>query len=249
MNMENKMVRVPFAVEIAKKITNGEVNGNIVTRYGKSARIVCWDLMDTEDRILALVEQNSREEVYTLTSNGLWREGEVNSVDLILEIPEYMTFKDGDVIAFGHTEKSIAIGIFHRNKNYKSHECYVKLDWSGGLVYDVNPLTYNNARFATEEEKQKLIDSLKESKDPEAKECLKMLGIEIKPKCEFRPKDWVLCYSDGWNLCQFSHTKFRDIDNKLMYVTVGGIAYDQCIPYNEQTAHLLGTDKDWEEEK
>lgn len=85
--MENKMVRVPFAVEIAKKITNGEVNGNIVTRDGRSARIVCWDLMDTEDRILALVEQNSREEVYTLTSNGLWREGEVNSASLTTTKP------------------------------------------------------------------------------------------------------------------------------------------------------------------
>lgn len=248
--MENKMVRVPFAVEIAKKITNGEVNGNIVTRDGRNARVICWDKKsDSIYNIVALLDEKIMERMRTYTINGSEADGKDSDNDLMLEIPEYMTFKDGDAIAFGHTEKSIAIGIFHRNKNYKSHECYVKLDWSGGLVYDVDPLTYNNARFATEKEKQKLIDSLKESKDPEAKECLKMLGIEIKPKCEFRPKDWVLCYSDGWNLCQFSHTKLRDIDNKLMYVTVGGIAYEQCIPYNDKTAHLLGTDKDWEEEK
>lgn len=246
--MENKMVRVPFDVEMAKKITNGEVNGNIVTRDGRNARVICWDKKsDSIYNIVALLDEKIMERILTYTINGSEADGKDSDNDLMLEIPEYMTFKDGDVIAFGHTEKSIAIGIFHRNKNYKSHECYVKLDWSGGLVYDVDPLTYNNARFATEEEKQKLIDSLKESKDPEAKECLKMLGIEIKPKCEFRPKDWVLCYSDGWNLCQFSHTKFRDIDNKLMYVTVGGIAYDQCIPYNDQTAHLLGTTDNWEE--
>lgn len=244
------MVIVPFEVELAKKITNGEVNGNIVTRDGRNARVICWDKKsDSIYNIVALLDEKIMERILTYTINGSEADGKDSDNDLMLEIPEYITFKDGDVIAFGHTEKSIAIGIFHRNKNYKSHECYVKLDWSGGLVYDVDPLTYNNARFATEEEKQKLIDSLKESKDPEAKECLKMLGIEIKPKCEFRPKDWVLCYSDGWNLCQFSHTKFRDIDNKLMYVTVGGIAYEQCIPYNDQTAHLLGTDKDWEEEK
>lgn len=248
--MENKMVRVPFAVEIAKKITNGEVNGNIVTRDGRNARVICWDKKsDSIYNIVALLDEKIMERILTYTINGSESDGKDSDNDLMLEIQEYMTFKDGDVIAFGHTEKSIAIGIFHRNKNYKSHECYVKLDWSGGLVYDVNPLTYNNARFATESEKQKLIEALKESKEPKAKECLKMLGIEIKPKCEFRPKDWVLCYSDGWNLCQFSHTKFRDIDNKLMYVTVGGIAYDQCIPYNEQTAHLLGTDKYWEETK
>lgn len=105
------------------------------------------------------------------------------------------------------------------------------------------------ARLATEKEKKKLIEALKSSKEPKAKECLRMLGIEVKAECEFKPKDWVLCYSDGWNLCQFSHTKLRDIDNKLMYVTVGGIAYEQCIPYNEQTAHLLGTTDNWEEKK
>lgn len=33
-----------------------------------------------------------------------------------------------------------------------------------------------------------------------------------------------------------------------MYVTVGGIAYDNCIPYNEQTAHLLGATDNWEGE-
>lgn len=244
------MVRVPFDVEMAKKITNGEIEGRILTRNGESVRLLSFDRKDEYRPVIALVNNGSMEIVCALGIDGKYAMGDtIGKRDLFIEIPEYMTFKDGDVIAFGHTEKSIAIGIFHRNKNYKSHECYVKLDWSGGLVYDVDPLTYNNARFATEEEKQKLIDSLKESKDPEAKECLKMLGIEIKPKCEFRPKDWVLCYSDGWNLCQFSHTKLRDIDNKLMYVTVGGIAYEQCIPYNDQTAHLLGTDKDWEEEK
>ena len=241
------MVIVPFEVELAKKITNNECEGKIITRDGRSVRILCFD-RKSEAPIVSLVLVDGNEEgFHPYTLDGRWKHEKEDKFDLMLEIPEYMTFKDGDVIAFGHTEKSIAIGIFHRNKNYKSHECYVKLDWSGGLVYDVDPLTYNNARFATEEEKQKLIDALKESKDPEAKECLKMLGIEIKPKCEFRPKDWVLCYSDGWNLCQFSHTKFRDIDNKLMYVTVGGIAYEQCIPYNDKTAHLLGTDKDLEE--
>lgn len=244
------MVRVPFAVEIAKKITNGEVNGNIVTRDGRNARVICWDKKsDSIYNIVALLDEKIMERILTYTINGSEADGKDSDNDLMLEIPEYMTFKDGDVIAFGHTEKSIAIGIFHRNKNYKSHECYVKLDWSGGLVYDVNPLTYNNARFATEEEKQKLIDSLKESKDPEAKECLKMLGIEIKPKCEFNPKDWVLIRDnseDMWCLDIYSH-KVWDKDEKCYhYYCVGGWSY-QCIPYNDQTAHLLGTTDNWEE--
>lgn len=245
--MEKKMVIVPFEVELAKKITNGEVNGNIVTRDGRNARVICWDKKsDSIYNIVGLIDGNIMEIMLTYTTNGYEVQEEERNNDLMLEIPEYMTFKDGDVIAFGHTEKSIAIGIFHRNKNYKSHECYVKLDWSLGLVYDVNPLTYNNARFATEEEKQKLIDALKESKDPEAKECLKMLGIEIKPKCEFRPFDRVLCREQQggvWYADIFSH--IRD-DGKFVCI---GCSWSYSIPYNDQTAHLLGTDKDWEEEK
>lgn len=244
------MVRVPFAVEIAKKITNGEVNGNIVTRDGRNARVICRDKKsDSIYNIVALLDEKIMERILTYTINGSEADGKDSDNDLMLEIPEYMTFKDGDVIAFGHTEKSIAIGIFHRNKNYKSHECYVKLDWSGGLVYDVDPLTYNNARFATEEEKQKLIDALKESKDPEAKECLKMLGIEVKTKCEFKPKDWILIRDnseDMWCLDIYSH-KVWDKDEKCYhYYCVGGWSY-QCIPYNDQTAHLLGTTDNWEE--
>lgn len=248
--MENKMVKVPFEVELAKKITNGEIEGRVLTRNGESVRLLSFDRKDEYRPVIALVNNGAMEIVCALGIDGKEKiEDTIGKRDLFIEIPEYMTFKDGDVIAFGHTEKSIAIGIFHRNKNYKSHECYVKLDWSGGLVYDVNPLTYNNARFATEEEKQKLIDSLKESKDPEAKECLKMLGIEIKPKCEFNPKDWVLIRDnseDMWCLDIYSH-KVWDKDEKCYhYYCVGCWSY-QCIPYNDQTAHLLGTTDNWEE--
>ena len=34
--METKYVRVPFDIEMAKKITNGKVEGRVVTRDGRS---------------------------------------------------------------------------------------------------------------------------------------------------------------------------------------------------------------------
>lgn len=37
--METKII-IPFDVELAKKITNGEVDGKVVTRDGQSVRIV-----------------------------------------------------------------------------------------------------------------------------------------------------------------------------------------------------------------
>ena len=74
--MENKMVRVPFAVEIAKKITNGEVNGNIVTRDGRNARVICWDKKsDSIYNIVALLDEKIMERILTYTINGSEAEG------------------------------------------------------------------------------------------------------------------------------------------------------------------------------
>lgn len=99
----------------------------------------------------------------------------------------------------------------------------------------------------SEEEKQKLIDALKVSKEPKAKEYLKrFFGIEVKPEYNFKPFDKVLVRDeDGiWFADIFSHyTK----DSEYEYKTAGGGSWEYCIPYNDQTAHLLGTTENWEE--
>ena len=50
------MIRVPFEVELAKRIQNGECEGRIVTRDGRRVRIVCWDRKDVEFPIVALID-------------------------------------------------------------------------------------------------------------------------------------------------------------------------------------------------
>ena len=63
-------------------------------------------------------------------------------------------------------------------------------------------------------------------------------------KCEFKPMDWCLMrmYYSRWNLCQYAYYR-EDAD---MFVAIGGKAWKECIPYNEETKHLLGTTDDWE---
>lgn len=62
--MEQKMLRVPFDLETAKKITNGETPGRIVTRVGLQARIICWDKKSGNNMpIVALVTMKSIERV------------------------------------------------------------------------------------------------------------------------------------------------------------------------------------------
>lgn len=54
--MEQKLVKVPFDVELAKRIQSGECEGRIVTRDGENVRILCFDRKGTELPIVALVE-------------------------------------------------------------------------------------------------------------------------------------------------------------------------------------------------
>lgn len=73
-------------------------------------------------------------------------------------------------------------------------------------------------------------------------EALRILGIEKNPETPFGPKpfDKVLVrdYCGGeWRAEFFSH-----IDNERWppYICVGS-QWEQCIPYNDETKHLLGT--------
>lgn len=237
--METKYVRVPFEVELAKKITRKEIEGRIVTRDGRSARIVCWDGEYDKYPIIALIDNAERGEgfiFYTEYGVTIYCNDELG---LMLEIPEYMTFKDGDVIVF---DKSVLLFSGDVNQ-YDLCGCYCSLfgdTESLDLNFDYKGV-FTETRLGTESEKQKLIDVLKTSKEPKAKEYLKrFFGIEEKKEFEFTFKQDVLVRQnnkDLWCGAQFSHKELNH------YVVFGGSYFLQCIPYNEKTAHLLGTSK------
>lgn len=63
----------------------------------------------------------------------------------------------------------------------------------------------------------------------------------VKPKCQFKPFDKVLIRDSKkqiWIANYFS--LYYEEDKDYPYVCMGG-SYRYCIPYNEHTAHLLGT--------
>lgn len=245
--METKMIKIPFEVELAKKISNGEADGKIVTRDGRSVRIICFDA-HCEDNIVALVEDSlGLESTFNYLNDGKFFFGDEKECDLFIEIPEYMTFKDGDVIAYDNVKDVFFIIGSKCSMTDENPHYYVKYE-KGYLMFGTEDsfcrLKYS--RLVTEEEKQKLIDALKESKEPKAKECLKKLGIEVKQEYEFKPFDKVLVrdyIGTCWIANIFSHK--YDIEGEVCYSCCGN-AYKYCIPYNEQTAHLLGTTENYE---
>lgn len=95
-------------------------------------------------------------------------------------------------------------------------------------------------RLATEEEKQQLFDAL--AKEGKAWDAKKKQIVDLKPKCEFKPFDKVLsrrCSEDYWVLNFYSHK------TDYYHVCIDGSSNLDCIPYNEETAHLLGTTDEW----
>ena len=261
------MITIPFEVELAKKIQAGTKPGKIVIRDGRSVRIVCWDMNEEGYPIVGIItNDNGKEWITRFTKAGQYYiECGEHECNLALQVPEWTQFKEGDVIycdtTNGRGDRYIWLAImkrlFGQVPDSISIDFYFAIDIEGKDKGKTDFYELDNyadyVRLATEEEKQQLIDVLKESTDPRAKEYLKrFFGIEEeeKPECEFEPKDWVLgrMVSKTWCLCQFSH-KETLFDGKVWYVAIGGIGYSQCIPYNEQTKHLLGTTEDWEEQQ
>lgn len=215
----------------------------MVTRDGKSVRIVCFDAKQ-DDPIVALISLFDIESVNSYAKDGIIFEGGTHPNGLMLEVPKYMTFKDGDIIAYDeYSDIFFVIGgrssLSDENPNY-----YIKYD-KGDLSFGLESsfCRLKDSRLATEEERQKLINALKSSKEPQAKVYLKrFFSIEEKPECEFKPFDKVLVRDLFFKV--WYNDIFSFVGKNGKYMCIGNV-WDECIPYNEQTEHLLGTTENY----
>lgn len=91
---QTRFKKIPFDLELAKKITNKEVKGRIVNGDGNEARIICWDKKCDCRKypIIALVDSSDGEHIHTFTEGGIESIGFKTFKDLHLEVPTY--YKD-----------------------------------------------------------------------------------------------------------------------------------------------------------
>lgn len=146
-------------------------------------------------------------------------------------------FKDGDIVALV-VRKCTHIAIFQsRQGAYIGFHAVLcqndELLLEEPFIEDVGDI---ELRLATDSEKQQLFDAIE--KDGKAWDAEKKQIVDLKPKCEFKPFDKVVVrdteYST-WCADLFSH-----IDEDYRYACVGA-TWSFCIPYNEETAKLIGT--------
>ncbi len=85
---QTKFKRVPFDLELAKKITNKEVKGRIVTEDGLTARIVCFDYKRfvSINSLIVLVDCGDQELALDYNDKGKVK-NTVDKYDLHIEIP------------------------------------------------------------------------------------------------------------------------------------------------------------------
>lgn len=168
-----------------------------------------------------------------------------------LEIEKQPEFNDGDIVTafFAGGNEMICVfkekieqdymaycGFFYKGKH--EGEMYLGYD----CIYNDDPLC-NEIRFATEEEKQKLFEAL--AKENKAWDAEKKAIVDLKPKWNPKPFDRVVTRVDDnaiWTANIFSH-----VDQYGEYVAIGFVGvYPYCLPYNEETAKLIGTTNNWE---
>lgn len=85
-----KYKKIPFNLELAKKITNGKIKGRIITRDGCPVRIISFDRKGAELPIVALVLSfEDYELVKIYNSNGNFSNIGEHENDLLIEAPTY----------------------------------------------------------------------------------------------------------------------------------------------------------------
>lgn len=246
--MEYKMATIPFDLETAKKINIGEIAGRIVTEKGQNRAEIVYEDNSSNCPLLVVIHSISvSADWFSATGKAL-----SSANRLLLEVPEYTTFKDGEVLS---NKDGSYIFILNTHGKYLT-SFYASLNQKGILKIEDGLSAWENKiekyRFATESERQKLVDALKASKEPEAKEYLKrFFGIEEKLKYDFKPFDKVLAKyyeDDNWEASLFIRTITDDQDGETKYECLNGTVYVYCIPF-EGNEYLLGTTENPEKMK
>lgn len=247
--MEQRTATIPFDLETAKKINIGEIAGRIVTEKGQNRAEIVYEDNSSNCPLLVVIHSISvSADWFSATGKALSSENR-----LLLEVPEYTTFKDGEVLS---NKDGSYIFILNTHGKYLT-SFYASLNQKGILKIEDGLSAWENQiekyRFATESERQKLVDALKASKEPEAKEYLKrFFGIEEKPKYDFKPFDKVLVRKEGnkkWNISLFAREIVDDYNGlPYKYECSNGTLWDYCIHF-EGNECLLGTTENPEKMK
>ena len=155
-----------------------------------------------------------------------------------LKIEKQLKFKDGDVVTIMPHIGDKLIYLLFKAEDDEKYYGHAFLDGNIAIVNEDSycQKDFCTARPSTDEEEQQLFSAL--AKKNMAWDAEKKQIVDLKSNVELKPFDKVVVrdteYST-WCADLFSH-----IDEDYRYACVGA-TWSFCIPYNEETAKLIGT--------
>ena len=153
-----------------------------------------------------------------------------------LEIEKQSEFKDGDIVCIsgmGYLAYGIVKSIDNSSKKL---EYYVLNDMSTLKFEDWLSFEDKQIQPITETQRIILFDAL--ANEGKAWDSDKKAIVDLKPKVELKPFDKVVVRcskTDKWSIDFFSYK----VSNG--YICTGDAWFGYCLPYNEETAKLIGT--------
>lgn len=170
---------------------------------------------------------------------------DLKTLDIEKTHPE---FKDGDIVCISGMGYLAYCIVKIIDNSSKKLEYYVLNDMSTLKFEDWLSFEDKQIQPITETQRIILFDAL--ANEGKAWDSDKKAIVDLKPKVELKPFDKVLCRNskdDTWEADFFARLTRKEIDytQSGKYLCVGDL-WMYCIPYNEETAHLLGTADDLE---
>ena len=205
--------------------------------YGK---VELWKV--NSNSVYSIMTATSIDRAGTFTSEGLLYEKYPSAECLLFPSSEMRDwtkfFKRGDVV------RSIDDGAQAVFKGWESDDYtsfYASIvhhaevdEWDEDIVFAVESFYKEYEEFA----RGFIVDAEEHYNGKYNPDTLRV--EPVKPECPFKPFDKVLvrCGNGIWGATFFSRC---DKKSTWTYVGVDCNNWEQCIPYNERTAHLLGT--------
>ena len=172
--------------------------------------------------------------------------GKLNLTTLEIEKTQ-PEFKDGDIVVTDAVpsmcySKCIFILKGDLNKDESRANSYIFYNINNNHIsFDVldTSIRDSNIHIATDSEKQQLFSAL--ANEGKAWDAVKKQIVDLKPKWTPKPFDRVITRTPEtpWTANFFSHIDGDGIKNCI------DDRYIMCLPYNDETAKLIGTTNNW----
>lgn len=237
-----KTVAIPFDLEMARKIQNGEVNGIIIDSYKNEYEIVKWDAKGDYPLVgVFFDEQLNTSYARSFTTQGIYNMKRENGLNLQLELPWYLTYEEGQYVTIETKEYTyVFIYKFYLKGRTNPVHYHVFFNTTDKDLcfnsYCDDEAGVEVIRPSTLSEIELMHELLRENGYTWNPETKRVEDVKKEPEHEFKPFDHVLVRDDDeqhW-ICDF----FSNVEEDRTFCCVGG-TWHQCIPY-EGNEHLVG---------